>query len=92
MLLLHFGPRKGRPLHPAVNVALDLLAWAMAVPGVIVAVAGGIFWYWTDPMPAANGAVDCGFFFNTFTHQCNPIVFQIGEMEIAGAVFLFLVL
>ena len=71
---------------------MDLLTWVLLVPGIIVALAGGIFWYWTRGVAGQDGAVDCSFFFNTFTKQCTPIVYTIGNMEIAGLVFEFFLL
>ena len=91
-LLAHLALRRGRPLHPAIHLAGDLVTWALALPGIVVAIAGGIFWYWTDPLPSAGGDVDCGFFFNAFTMQCNPVVYTIGRMEIVGTVFLVVIL
>jgi hypothetical protein len=92
VLIGHFGLRRGRPFHPSIYLALDLITWALTLPAVVVAVAGGIFWYWSDPVPSAGGHIDCTVFFNAFAMQCNPIVYTIGRMEIVGAVFMVFLL
>jgi len=91
-LFHHLVLRDGKPAHPALHVAVDLLLWAMLVPSIIVAVGGGIFWYWTAGVPSTNngGVIDCGFSFNAFAPECSPVAYSIGRMEIAGIVFAFL--
>ena len=94
MLGAQFLLRQGRPVHPAVPVAGDLLAWAAAVPTLVYAIAGGLFWYWQGDggIPADDGTLDCALFFNVWTPACNPLAYTVGRLEIAGAVFLFLLL
>ena len=71
---------------------MDLLVWVLLIPSIVFAIAGGIFWSWADVTRGQNGEIDCGFTFNAFSPECSPIVYQIGRMEIAGVVFLFLLL
>ena len=92
MLVAQFLVRKGRPVHPSVPVGGDLLVWASAVPTLIYAVVGGLFWYWNAGLAADDGTLDCTLFFNVWTPECNPLAYTVGRLEIAGAVFLFLLL
>ena len=79
-------------MHPSVPVGGDLLAWAASIPTVVYAIAGGLFWYWNGGLAGDDGSVDCGLFFNAWAPSCNPVAYTIGRLEIAGIVFLFLIL
>ena len=89
---MHLLFRKKRPIHPAIRISLDLIVWGLSVPALVFGVLGGIFWYWTDALPSADGTTDCSFFFNAWSQQCSPVAYQIGRLEIAGLVFLFFLL
>ncbi|MCJ1248501.1 hypothetical protein MMC30_005719 [Trapelia coarctata] len=81
--------RSGRPLHPAIHLLSDFLIWALAVPSIIFATAGGLFWYWSPAIANANGEIDCAFFFNAWAEVCEPVAYTIGHVEIAGLVMMF---
>ncbi|KAL9117233.1 MAG: hypothetical protein Q9187_006233 [Circinaria calcarea] len=84
--------RRGKHPHPAIHLTVDLAIWTVSVPALIFTVAGGLFWYWKPAISDHNGNVDCGFFFNEFSKECDPVAYTIGHMEITGIIFLFIVL
>ena len=75
---------------PAIRTAADFVIWGLAIPSVVYAVAGGIFWSWSDAIPEANGTIDCSFWYNGLSRECAPVAYQIGRMQIAASVFLAL--
>jgi hypothetical protein len=89
---MHLLFRKSRPIHPGIRIVLDLIVWGLSVPAIVFAIASGIFWYWTPAIPSSDGTIDCTFFFNQWSQECNPVAYQIGHLEIAGVVFLFFLL
>ena len=90
--MTQFVVRRGRPIHPCVPVGCDLISWAGAVPTIVYAIAGGLFWYWNAGLRGDDGSLDCDLFFNAWASECTPIAYTIGRLEIAGIVFLFLLL
>lgn len=83
--------RRGRAIHPGWHVAVDLIIWGLCVPSVIFSVAGALFWAWTPTQYNDDGTVNCDFY-NEFAKPCLPVLYTIGGTEIAGIVFLFLIL
>ncbi|MCJ1313953.1 hypothetical protein MMC25_007633 [Agyrium rufum] len=88
ILILWIVLRGGKPLNPAFALVLDGIMWILAIPSIIVAVGGALFLYWTSAVASADGTVNCAFFFNEFSGECDPIAYTIGRLEIAGIVFL----
>ena len=43
-------------------------------------------------MASNDGSINCSFFFNYWSQECNPTAYLIGKLEIAGLVFLLLLL
>lgn len=84
--------RKSRLIHPGISLVLDMLVWGMSVPALVFAIVSGIFWYWTPAIASNDGSIDCTFFFNYWSQECNPVAYQIGKLEIAGLIFLFFLL
>ncbi|MCJ1336322.1 hypothetical protein MMC09_001598 [Bachmanniomyces sp. S44760] len=92
VLVLLFIVRRGKHIHPGWSVGAELVIWGLCIPAMLYAVAGGMFWLWqSQSVTDDDGNVDCGFFFNEWARQCNPIAYTIGNLEIAGIVFLFLI-
>ncbi|KAI4140967.1 MAG: hypothetical protein LQ340_007759 [Diploschistes diacapsis] len=90
-LVMHLLFRNKRPIHPAIRIGLDLVVWGLSVPAIVFGILGGVFWYWTQAIPNADGSIDCTFFFNTWSETCTPVAYQIGRLEIAGLVLLFFI-
>jgi hypothetical protein len=91
-VILHLVFRKSRPFHPALGLSLDLIVWGLSVPSIVLVIGGGMFWNWAPGVLNTNGVVDCSFNFNQFAPQCNPSAYTIGQLEIAGTIFLFFLL
>jgi hypothetical protein len=91
-VVVHLIVRKGAALHPAIHLTADLIVWVLAVPAIVFGIAGGMFWNWAPATPDANGVIDCGFFFNQWAQECDPMAYTIGHLEIAALVFLFFLL
>lgn len=92
ILLLTIYHRHGKPVHPGWNVAIDLIIWALCVPAVVLSVGEGWFWSWIPVQQQIDGFIPCDDIFNFFSEYCNPEIYTAGKTEIAGNVFLALLL
>ncbi|SLM39442.1 hypothetical protein LPUS_09976 [Lasallia pustulata] len=82
--------RRGRTIHPAWHVVMDLIIWGLCVPCIVFSVDGGLFWAWVPTQYSDDGTVNCDFY-NWLSRPCLPVLYTIGGLEIAGIVFLFLI-
>ena len=83
--------RKGS-LHPAIYMGLEFFIFILCVPAIVLSVAGGLFWYWSPAVVDQKGNINCAFFFNDFSPECDPVAYTVGKMQIAAIVFLFFTL
>ena len=90
ILLLGLFVRKS--FHPAAFMAIEFLIFALCIAAIILSVAGGLFWYWAPAVVDQAGNINCAFFFNEFSQECDPVAYTIGKIQIAAIVFLFCVL
>jgi len=89
ILAVHLIVRQGIAFHPSIHVAADLFIWILAVPAIIFGIAGGMFWNWAPATANASGIIDCAYYFNSWSMECDPIAYTIGHLQIVGLVFLF---
>ena len=89
---MHLMFRKSRPIHPVVRLTLDILVLVLASAGVTLTIGSGVYWLWTPATPNADGTIDCFNILNAWSEECSPILYTIGKLQIAGTVFLSILL
>lgn len=92
LVVLHLVHRKGAAPPSYILLLADALLLAFLVPAIVFAIGGGMFWNWATPMANDAGFVDCSFYFNMWTVECNPTAYSIGRIEIAGCTGLLILL
>ena len=75
-----------KPIHPGAVVGVDLVLWLVMAIGIIICVLWGAFWTWQPAIPDEDGAIICDWI-NQWSRQCTPVLYPIGNLEIAGIVF-----
>jgi len=88
ILWLDVFHRSGKSVHPGIHVAIDLIIWALGIPGIVLSIYTGWFWYWKPVELEVDGFILCDTPYNFFSKECNPEIYTAGKTEIAGNVFL----
>ncbi|KAL9099397.1 MAG: hypothetical protein Q9163_005095 [Psora crenata] len=83
--------RHGKSIHPGFSVTADLVIWGLAVPAIVFSVGVGWFWWWQPVITQYGDYIPCDEY-NFWSRHCNPLIYTLGNMEIAANVFLALVL
>ncbi|KAL6714507.1 hypothetical protein ACLMJK_007932 [Lecanora helva] len=91
VLFLSLFRGSGHKIHPGWHVGVDLIIWALAIPALVFSVGDGWFLYWEPVQFEFDGFIPC-VGYNTWSHECNPLIYTLGRMEIAANVFLALIL
>lgn len=91
-LWLDISHRSGKSIHPGIHVAIDLIIWALGIPGIVLSVGTGWFWYWRPVALDIDGFIPCDAPYNFYSKVCNPEIYTAGKTEIAGNVFLALIM
>lgn len=97
ILVVLFMVRRGKAIHPGWFVGIDLIIWLLIIPCLVFSIGDGWFMYWTEAQQDDMGLIECvpwtlDGFVNQWSEECQPIIYKIGHMEIAGIVFLFILL
>ncbi|KAL1845469.1 hypothetical protein Plec18167_008895 [Paecilomyces lecythidis] len=80
------------PFRGLVTGIFDFLVWAILIPAVTFSAWAGVFNIWKQPTMAMSGSmVICDSGMNMFSKECNPELYKIGSLELAGIVFSILV-
>jgi hypothetical protein len=88
-LLYYFGTtiymfRATSPVHPAINIGVDFVIWALLIPAITFAAWGGLFNVWR-PAVKTDGEVICDIF-NVLARECSPILYSVGGLELGAVV------
>ncbi|KAL8763516.1 MAG: hypothetical protein Q9184_000728 [Pyrenodesmia sp. 2 TL-2023] len=90
---------RGKPLHPGWDVTAHLLTWTLGIPSMVIAVHYMVAWLWQptlDFYPSDEGydldtLIGCRRW-NYWSEACFPAIYTTGRTEIAGNVFLGLLM
>ncbi|KAL8909510.1 MAG: hypothetical protein Q9207_000190 [Kuettlingeria erythrocarpa] len=90
---------RGKRLHPGWDVTAQLLTWTLGIPSLVIAVLYMWAWMWqpTHNYYDAQDSYDydttlgCRYW-NSRAEPCLPVIYIAGKAEIAGSVFLGLLI
>ncbi|KAL2002630.1 hypothetical protein VTN02DRAFT_6338 [Thermoascus thermophilus] len=78
---------RAKPVPALASGIVDLLVWALLIPGIVFAAWGGAFRLWRRPVvEQPGGAVLCDVAQNVFSRACYPELYRIGGLELGGIV------
>ncbi len=67
-------------------VGVDLILWLVMAIGNAICVLYGVFWIWQPAVADENGVIICNWQ-NVWSRACTPVLYPVGNLEIAGIVF-----
>ncbi|RMZ81710.1 hypothetical protein DV737_g2411, partial [Chaetothyriales sp. CBS 132003] len=86
-MLLYRLIKKKFPSPTRVSAALYAIILIFLTPSLVLSGVGSIFRFWQPPAVASqSGVVRCNLT-NIFTRQCQPVLYHVGALQIAGLVF-----
>jgi hypothetical protein len=86
LCIIHFLSRR-KPMPPKVCVALFAITLLSLGPSLFLAGHGSLFRHWRAPaVRNTSGVLVCNLL-NVFSRECEPILYAVGELQIAGIVF-----
>ncbi len=90
---------RGKRLHPGWDVTAQLLTWVLGIPSLVIAVLYMWVWLWrpTRNYYEPDGGYDYDttlgcHYWNFWAEPCLPVIYIAGKTEIAGTVFLGLLM
>jgi hypothetical protein len=79
-----FARRRRLPPLPSIITYITILI--LLLVATVFAGVGGVFPYWQEPRRGSGGQVICSSL-NQFTRECEPLLYRIGELQIAAIIF-----
>ncbi|RMD41232.1 hypothetical protein DV735_g3894, partial [Chaetothyriales sp. CBS 134920] len=79
--------KKQAPAPSTATAALYIFILVLLAPSLVLAGLGSLFRFWQDsPTSSQSGEVRCNIM-NIFTRVCQPVLYHIGALQIAGLLF-----
>ncbi|RMZ88026.1 hypothetical protein DV736_g4744, partial [Chaetothyriales sp. CBS 134916] len=86
-MLLYTVIKRKSPSPTRATVALYAFILIFLAPSLVLSGVGSLFRFWQPPAVASqSGVIRCNLT-NIFTRQCQPVLYQVGRLQIAGLVF-----
>ncbi|KAL6247488.1 hypothetical protein RBB50_005834 [Rhinocladiella similis] len=76
----------GKPLLLILHILSSSLILATLFASLILAAYGSLFRFWRPAMRTQSGGVPCNML-NVFARECQPILYSVGRLQLAGIVF-----
>ncbi|KAK7887320.1 hypothetical protein LTR67_009740 [Exophiala xenobiotica] len=70
------------------NTTISTLILLTLFPSLILAGYGSLFRFWRPAMRSTqSGSIPCNTMLNVFSRQCQPVLYSVGNLQLAGIVF-----
>ncbi|KAK5267295.1 hypothetical protein LTR99_006482 [Exophiala xenobiotica] len=70
------------------NTTISTLILITLFPSLILAGYGSLFRFWRPAMRSTqSGSIPCNTMLNVFSRQCQPVLYSVGNLQLAGIVF-----
>ncbi|KIW14678.1 hypothetical protein PV08_07462 [Exophiala spinifera] len=76
----------GKPSLVIIHVLSSSLILAALFASLILAAYGSLFRFWRPAMRTQSGGVPCTMI-NVFARECQPVLYSVGRLQLAGIVF-----
>ncbi|KIW41277.1 uncharacterized protein PV06_06849 [Exophiala oligosperma] len=77
----------GRPLPLILHALSSALILATLFASLILAAYGSLFRFWRPATRTQSGGVPCDTMLNVFARECQPVLYSVGRLQLAGIVF-----
>ncbi|KAK5452729.1 hypothetical protein LTS15_006877 [Exophiala xenobiotica] len=70
------------------NTTISTLVILTLLPSLVLAGYGSLFRFWRPAMRSTqSGSIPCNTMLNVFSRQCQPVLYSVGNLQLAGIVF-----